>query len=90
MKFPSEEFVRAFEVVIAKHPNRAMHSVEDVRAECTLSKSTFDSTAFALLYANVIGLYEHDFASSLTPERLSMLVRSPDGKRYFNGISLAK
>ena len=90
MKFPSEEFLRAFEVVIARHPNRAMHSIEDVRAECTLPKIVFDSTAFALLNTRVIGIYEHDFPSSLTPERRELLVRSADGKRYFNGISLAK
>jgi hypothetical protein len=90
MNFPSEEFLRAFEVVIAKHPNRAMHNVEDVREECTLPKQVFDSTAFALLNTRIIGLYEYDFPTSLTPERRALLVRSADGKRYFNGISLSK
>lgn len=82
-----DSFLRALNAANMHNPG-GMISVAEVRDWCSLDKPVFDAVALELAKNNVIALYEHDFPQGMQAEERELLVRSADGKRYYNGITV--
>jgi hypothetical protein len=80
-------FLQALNAVHSSN-NGGMLSIAEVRDWCSLDKAVFDAVALELAKNNVIALYEHDFPQGMLAEERELLVRSADGKRYYNGITV--
>jgi hypothetical protein len=70
------------------HGDGSMISTSELRDWCSLDKTVFDTVALQLAKNGVISLYEHDFPLGMSAEDRELLIRSSDGKRYYNGITI--
>lgn len=70
------------------HGTGSMISTMELRDWCSLDKPIFDAVALELAKTGAITLYEHDFPFGMSPEERELLIRSADGKRYYNGVTI--
>lgn len=59
--------------------------VRELRADAKLPKEAFDRAMLELQREDLVALHEHDFPSSLPPDKLAELVAGRRG-RYFIGV----